>query len=207
MRPGDRVEAKVKPGLGGWRPAKLLVMYRDSADVEIGGTTYSVPRSRVRPPKSTAPTPAKQRRCSYCGDVGHDIRKCDKLLGMAGTIREVNVNTITRPFTTSGGELRAVPKPPGPVRSDAFKAFVRTKPCMFCGARPPSDPHHVGPHGIGEKTDDSRTVPCCRKCHDEYHDTRRVKPHSKDATYVMILERQVTLLTEWMWIQGGADGA
>lgn len=57
----------------------------------------------------------------------------------------------------------------GPARSDAYLAYVRSKPCMFCGADAPSDPHHVGSRGMGQKTDDLRCVPLCRRCHDAYH--------------------------------------
>lgn len=59
----------------------------------------------------------------------------------------------------------------GHLRSKAFLEFVRGLPCAFCRAAPPCDPHHWPPKGRGV-TDDSRTLPCCRGCHRQAHDSR-----------------------------------
>lgn len=63
-------------------------------------------------------------------------------------------------------------RPESPARSPAYLAFVRQLSCAICGSLPPNDPHHVGKHGMGQKTDDYRTVPICRRCHDEAHNGR-----------------------------------
>lgn len=60
-------------------------------------------------------------------------------------------------------------KPDSPARAPHYMAFVRQLNCCICGAPPPSEPHHFGPRGIGQKTDDYRTVPLCRRCHDQQH--------------------------------------
>lgn len=54
---------------------------------------------------------------------------------------------------------------------EPYKAFVKTKPCIFCGHPPgdafnPVDPHHVIPRRWREVSrDDLAEVPACRRCH------------------------------------------
>jgi hypothetical protein len=72
-------------------------------------------------------------------------------------------------FSNAAASLRAVPKVP-PIRDEAFLSLVRTKPCLCCGAAPPSDPAHVGPRGVRQKTDDTRCVSACRWCHTFFDD-------------------------------------
>jgi len=59
--------------------------------------------------------------------------------------------------------------PIGPARAGHYLAFVRELPCSLCRTDPPSDPHHFGKRGLGQKTDDYRTVPLCRNCHSMAH--------------------------------------
>lgn len=66
-----------------------------------------------------------------------------------------------------------------PPRSPRFLAFVRELPCCFCGAPGPSDPHHVGRHGMGTKATDYSVLPLCRKCHDEWHAGRDPRPETE----------------------------
>ena len=81
----------------------------------------------------------------------------------------------------------------GPLRDDGYLAFVRTQPCMDCQAPAPNDPHHFGPRGMSQKTDDYRTVPFCRRCHDLWHDTPRTP--ERDA---LLYRTQVDLLVRWL---------
>jgi hypothetical protein len=93
---------------------------------------------------------------------------------------------------------RAVPKPRAPVRSDRYLDFVRAKPCCSCHAPAPSDPHHFGGRGMGQKTDDFRTVPLCRFCHTEWH-TRGVLPKMDSKTSRAYMHgKQVDLLVEFL---------
>lgn len=57
---------------------------------------------------------------------------------------------------------------------EPFLAYVRTLPCCNCAAPSPSDPHHEGPRGVGQKTHDVLAVPLCRPCHRIYTDTNRL---------------------------------
>ncbi len=66
------------------------------------------------------------------------------------------------------------------------------------GAAGPSDPHHYGTGGgMGQKTDDYRTVPLCRRCHDHFHDHRELPGMGVATTRVFLLQRQVDLLVAW----------
>jgi len=46
--------------------------------------------------------------------------------------------------------------------------YVRDQPCMICSAPPPSDAHHF-PQGRVRTDNLGKTVPLCRSCHQEYH--------------------------------------
>lgn len=202
MTPGTRVEVKLKPGLGNWQLATFVERRRDAIVVERDGTRYEVKPSKVRAIK-TKSQERKERKCSYCGEVGHDIRSCERLVEMSKTMKGTEVSTITRPFTLDG-MLTATPKGPTAIRSEIYLDFVRSQPCMWCGALAPSDPDHVGPHGLGQKTDDLRTVPACRECHGQRHDKGRVRPHNKLQTTLLIYQKQVDLLVQFFRQMGQA---
>lgn len=55
-----------------------------------------------------------------------------------------------------------------PVRDEAYKRWVKTWPCCFCGQPWHIDPCHTGPHALGVKADDSTVIPGCRACHEKY---------------------------------------
>ena len=103
--------------------------------------------------------------------------------------------------------LRAQPRPPSPLRSRAFLDFVRRHPCCACPA--PADfpdplieeeadlavdAHHQGPRGVGQKTDDLRAVPLCRRCHDGLHDTGALPGRDRAQSLILIYRVQVDLL-------------
>lgn len=54
-------------------------------------------------------------------------------------------------------------------RSEEYKRYIRSKPCMICGSK--SEVHHeaIVPGGIGLKCSDFETLPLCRNCHIERH--------------------------------------
>lgn len=85
-----------------------------------------------------------------------------------------------------------------PLRSPAYLDHVREHPCCVCGAEGPNDAHHLGPRGMGTKTDDSRTASLCRAHHDEFHATRRIGGRSIEGTRLLLAEAMVDLLTSWM---------
>lgn len=60
-----------------------------------------------------------------------------------------------------------------PWRSEKYLKWIRTQPCILCGAE--AEPHHI--RGVGlvggmaQKADDIATIPLCRKHHDAMHRT------------------------------------
>lgn len=66
--------------------------------------------------------------------------------------------------------------PRGPLRSAKYLACVRQMDCTACESPPPNEPHHHGPRGTGQKTDDYRTIPLCLECHRKQHDGNYVIP-------------------------------
>lgn len=87
----------------------------------------------------------------------------------------------------------------GPARSEHYKAWIRTLPCCVCGMRAPSEHSHHGARGMGQKTDDYRSVPLCRYDHESWHkhghfarpgmDTRRASEEFVAATALTLLVR------------------
>lgn len=75
-----------------------------------------------------------------------------------------------------GGSLprkRSKPRRSSRVIDKAHLAFVRTLPCCApgCWRTGPSDPNHATEgRGLGQKADDRKTVPNCRRCHRAFHD-------------------------------------
>jgi hypothetical protein len=65
-----------------------------------------------------------------------------------------------------------------------------------CCRPAPSDPHHVGRRGVGQKTDDYRTVPLCRRCHDEFHATGMLR--GVGGVREHFFRKQIDLLVEWI---------
>jgi hypothetical protein len=63
-----------------------------------------------------------------------------------------------------------------PVRSAHYLGYVRSFPCIACGTmKRLRQAHHVGPHGMAQKSSDLDTVPACYKCHAELHRLGRVR--------------------------------
>lgn len=88
----------------------------------------------------------------------------------------------------------------GPARHPLYLAYVRAKPCCHCSAPGPSDPHHFGVRGTGQKTDDFRTVPLCRKCHGHYHATGALPRLDSEDTITFLAQMQVDLLVRWVTV-------
>ena len=79
-----------------------------------------------------------------------------------------------------------------PVRSEGYKAFVRSWPCIACGTMTmPRDAAHVGPHGIGQKASDLDAIPACRKCHARLH---KLGPLAFQAAHDLDFREAIALL-------------
>lgn len=174
MTPGEACEFKPVAGLGGWRPGIYEGVENGRAIVRSGDKRYRVQPSRVRPSRHTKP----------------DARP--KAVGTRQA--RALTPTLVRAFTLAG-QPNAPPARNAPMRSPAFLAFVRQHPCAICGAAGPSEAHHYGPRGMGQKTDDLRCVPLCRRCHDQWH--TKGAPPALDVL-VRVLERNTDLLIAWL---------
>ena len=93
--------------------------------------------------------------------------------------------------------LRAVPAPRALYRSGPYLAFVRARACCSCGLPGPSDPHHAGERGVGQKADDYSCVPLCRRCHGQVTDHYTLPDRDRAEVVLHFLRVQVALLSEW----------
>ncbi len=55
------------------------------------------------------------------------------------------------------------------LRDPKYLAWLRSRPCTFCGKLSPSEVSHHGPHGIGIKASDHSALPSCHPCHHRWH--------------------------------------
>jgi len=67
-----------------------------------------------------------------------------------------------------------------PIRSEMYLDFIRDKECCLASnfdkrSHSKTEPHHVEGGGTGGKCSDLLTVPLCRECHTEYHNTRKLE--------------------------------
>lgn len=124
----------------------------------------------------------------------------------AGLVEAVEAARLLPPLPSAVGvTLRvlqgsasvAVPRPRSRYRSPAYLAEVRARPCCNCGAAAPSDPHHAGQRGVGQKADDYTAVPLCRRCHAAVTDTYAVPGRTREETELLFLRTQVALVSEW----------
>src|SRR5947208_7204919 len=73
---------------------------------------------------------------------------------------------------------------PKPARNPRYLAWIRTHPCVVCGASRGIEASHTGLHGIGQKSPDSSAIPLCAKHHrtgnDSYH---RLGPRKFSKTH------------------------
>jgi hypothetical protein len=65
---------------------------------------------------------------------------------------------------------RATPRRAAAVRDPAYLAFVRTLPCAApVACRRPSQAHHAGLRGLGQRASDDTAVPLCAQHHADWH--------------------------------------
>ena len=57
-----------------------------------------------------------------------------------------------------------------PLIDDAYRAFVRNRPCCGCGVEPAGDAHHrISDRFAAMRVTDYHTMPLCRSCHERLH--------------------------------------
>lgn len=217
---GKPALAKRNPGLGSPELATITGhLPKGGYRVTFAsGVEKDLPSSRVKPPKQQRPRrPVVRTKTVTAGKVVKkpalifDCIRCNAAPGtftlpwadrpthcrkcVVEAIEEHQAGSPPPPVVVAVvGESRAVSKPLPPIRCEAFKAWIRPMPCIHCGAPAISDPDHVGPRGVGQKTDDPRCVPLCRRCHTERTDTDCLPGLTKQETELLILRVQVELI-------------
>lgn len=193
---GRAVEVKVGP-----RRMVCTVTAISGRDVTVQperGEAFDVHVSRVRIARAKKGPVSGRARMSIRGmDMTADGISAKAMAAMladahavgegvpVGTVIARRVAAITASGPAPDGRARR--KPPGirpsfeaiinaaTLRDPDHLSFVREFPCAACSAPAPSQAHHFGPRGMGEKTDDTRTVPLCGACHDGFHTTGRLR--------------------------------
>jgi hypothetical protein len=87
------------------------------------------------------------------------------------TLNATTPNTGSIMLSASRATMKRLSDPER-VRSLAYLAHVRSKPCLTCGGH--SDAHHLThaqPRAMARKTGDQYAVPLCRKHHMELHES------------------------------------
>lgn len=88
-----------------------------------------------------------------------------------------------------------------PVRDPAFLAFLRTKPCDFCGTTVAVHAHHFGSHGTGTKCSDHEAIPLCYAHHIEgWHRHGTLPGRSHDEWIAAWTIRAKELVSEYLKI-------
>ena len=122
----------------------------------------------------------------------------------------LEVTGIDHATRTISVGLRAVPKPPKPWRSDAYRAFVRDQAeCACCGGSSGYGPyameaHHHGPHAMGRKAGDEKCIPLLQQCHRHFHDHGTFRDMDRAQTDAIAERVQAELVTAWCYMTLGA---
>jgi hypothetical protein len=82
---------------------------------------------------------------------------------------------VARPVTFDAPKLESVERPK-PARDEPYKAWLRKRPCAFCGRRPPSEVSHHGRRGVATKASDHEALPACHRCHERHTVAGRAHP-------------------------------
>lgn len=177
---GAAVEWKARSGLGGWRPGTVARVEDGAATItDRHGDTHQVPLRLVRAPRARGGTSSARTPASLRGARQRE-----------GTAR-APASRIVRPAPEA--IARAVEKK-GPWRSPQYLAYIRAMACCVCGAPGPSDPSHHGRRGLGQKTDDYRTIPLCRADHDRFHARGVLGDRSLSETAAFVREVALHLI-------------
>ncbi len=101
------------------------------------------------------------------------------------------VESNIRVLLSRQGDYDMKPQPkPKPVRSRDYLEFIRGFACLVCG-NTPVESCHTGPHGLGTKSDDFRSVPLCADHHRGPTGLDRLGPASFERLYAIDIKEQV----------------
>lgn len=195
-KPGDQVRIA---SIGTAREATVIERVGDDFAVRVtGGKRIIVGRERIlsvrisderrEEMREMGRKSAEKRRLERQAEVEEEQRRHAERVGREASTM-VDADDLPR--------LRSVPKS-SMARSEKYLAFVRGKKCCACGKPAPSHAHHQGGRGMGQKTDDYRTVPLCGICHHEWHLRATLPGMDSKTAKLMMLTEQVDLLVEFL---------
>ena len=172
--------------------------------VEVSGVTSKYKATHVYPAMGAAQllrkSPIRSSRKPKPGRAERSGELSPKARQMIHEMSEMVVAHIEKTATDkavarleSAASQRAL-KPQPPQKSRTWLDFVRRLPCCFCGKAAPSDPHHHGKRGVGQKVRDTLCIPLCRDCHTRYTNTGCVGALDRAATATRLLFEQHQLL-------------
>lgn len=95
-----------------------------------------------------------------------------------------------------GREFNRIVKENTPERSEAYKAFVRSQPCIVSGARSGIEAHHWSPRGskgMGSKVSDFSCVPLHHAEHRYWHDKGHLRGMTRAESEALMVETQERL--------------
>jgi len=106
------------------------------------------------------------------------------------------------------------PRTARPVRNSRYLAWIRTLPCLVCGAKRGIEASHTGPHGLGQKSPDTSAIPLCARHHrtgkDSYHKLgprKFAELHNLDILAIVIkLNAKPTMRVEAGWFVTYLEG-
>jgi hypothetical protein len=106
------------------------------------------------------------------------------------------------------------PRTARPVRHPKYLAWIRTLPCLICGASRGIEASHTGPHGLGQKSPDTSAIPLCTKHHrsgkDSYHKLgprKFAELHNLDIPAIVLkLNAKPTMRVEASWFVTYLEG-
>ena len=84
--------------------------------------------------------------------------------------------------------------------SAVYLDYVRSHPCCTCDNSPPSEAHHWHPNqkGMGRKPSDCWSVPLCRVCHQEFHDTGSIGGEAREDLRWRFMYAEWELMGKWL---------
>lgn len=202
---GDYVEFK-QDLRGPWRKGNVvgLGLHELSIEPQHGGAQVTIQpgrKGRVRKPHggNAAQVPA--------GLDPDDKERALSRLHIDGVFTACAVSLPPVRVVRTDGSLHAIPKPDAPARCPAFLAFVQEHACTSCAAPAPSEAHHQGRKGVGQKCSDFLCVPLCHACHFVYTSTGALPGRSRASSLALMMATQVKLLQRWAELRAKEAGA
>ena len=92
-----------------------------------------------------------------------------------------------------------------PAKDPVYLRFIRRFPCVACGKSKRIEAAHIGPRGLGEKTDDCTCLPLCFLCHqDGPRSLHRIGPVDFQAVHGLDFAVLIGMFNHFYFLKTGA---